>query len=187
MNAGINTPGARRSPFPVPTPSFAPTTTSLPAISGGTTPPIQQVEHIIPDEDPQHPVDLGDDDDEDEGDGEGVGSEDLDEAEGDEGDDEGDPNQVPAGPDEKTRTRRPLPGWLLSHFCMKVAECGPNFRNSHGLPPLYASSNTFWFPQPSTSFLLTHDDLSPEKLYNPRFFLWDPEPLCHGGIPCPSC
>ena len=145
------------------------------------------MEHIIPNEDPQHPVNLGDDDDEDEGDGEGVGSKDLDEAEGDEGDDEGDPNQVPAGPDEKTRTQRPLPGWLLSHFRMKVAECGPNFRNAHGLPPLYASGNTFWFPQPLTSFLLTHDNLSPEKLYNPRFFLWDPEPLCHGGIPCPSC
>jgi hypothetical protein len=78
--------------------------TSLPAISGGTTPPVQQVEHIIPDEDPQRPVDLGDDDDEDEGDGEGIGIEDLDEAEGDEGDDEGDPNQVPAGLDEKTQT-----------------------------------------------------------------------------------
>lgn len=51
----------------------------------------QHVEHIIPDEDPQRPVDLGDDDDEDERDGDGVGSEDLDETEGD---DEGDPSQV---------------------------------------------------------------------------------------------
>ena len=67
--------------------------------------PVQQVEQIIPNEDPQHPVDLGEDDDnDDEGDGDGIGSEDLDEAEGDEGDDEGNPNQVPAGPDEKPRT-----------------------------------------------------------------------------------
>ena len=180
-------PGAQRSPFQVPTPLFTHTATSLPAISGGTIPPIQQVEHIIPDEDPQHPVNLEHDNDKDEGDGEGIGSEDLDEAEGDEGDNEGDPNQVPAGPDEKTQTQCSLLGWLLLHFHMKVAECGPNFHDAHGLPPLYASSNTFWFPQPSTSFLLTHDNLSPEKLYNPCFFLWDPEPLCHGGIPCPSC
>jgi len=180
---GIKTPGARRSPFQVPTPSFAPTMTS-PTISGCATPPtpgqlpappVQQVEQIIPDEDPQRPVDLGDDDD-DEGDGEGVGSEDLDEAEGD---DEGDPNQVPAGPQ--------LPEWLLSQFHVKLAECGPNFRDAHGLPPLYARSNTFWFPQPSTFFLLKHDNPSPQKLYNPRFFLWDPEPLCSNGIPCPTC
>ena len=149
------------------------------------------MECIIPDEDPQRPVDLGDDDEEEEGDGEGTGSDDLYEAKSDEGDDEGDPNQVPAsaGPDdsEKTQTRRPLPGWLLSHFRMKVAECGPNFRDANGLPPLYATGNTFWFPQPSISFLLKHDNLSPEKLYNPRFFLWDPEPLCDGSIPCPIC
>ena len=192
-NTGTETPG--RSPFQVPTPSFMPTT-SLPAISGCTSPPIsgrlpappvQQVERIIPDEDPQRPVDLGDDDDDDEGDGEGVGSEDLDETEGDEGDDEGDPSQVPAGPSERPQTRRRLPEWLLSQFRMKLAECGPNFRDVHGLPPLYASGNTFWFPQPSTFFLLKHDNPSPDKLYNPRFFLWDPEPLCCGGIPCPNC
>ena len=189
-NDGIETPGAQiGSPFQVPMPSFIPTTTSLPVISDATTPPgpIQQVERVIPDEDLQRPVDFRDDDDDDEGDGEGIGSEDLDEAEGDEGDDEGDPNQVPAGLDERTRPRRPLPEWLLSHFRMKVAECGPNFRDAHGLPPLYATGNTFWFPQPSTSFLLNHDNLCPEKLYNPCFFLWDPESLCHGGIPCPSC
>ena len=65
--------------------------------------PIQQVEQIIPNEDTQCPVNLGEDDnDNDKGDGDGIGSEDLDEAEGDEGDDEGDPNQVLAGPDEKS-------------------------------------------------------------------------------------
>jgi len=118
-------------------PSQVPSSTThatppLPVISGCTTrpihepthsPPVQQVEQIIPNEDPQRPVDLGeDDDDDDEGDGDGIGSEDLDEAEGDEGDDEGDPNQVPAGPDEKPRTQRPLPEWLLLHFHLKVAE-----------------------------------------------------------------
>ena len=67
-NTGIETPGVQRSPFPVPT--FIPTlaTTSITAISGCTSPPIQQVEHIIPDEDPQRPFDLGDDDNDDEGD-----------------------------------------------------------------------------------------------------------------------
>ncbi len=63
------------------------------------------MEHIIPDEDPQCLVDLGDDDDDNEGDGEGVGSEDLDETEGDEGDDEGDLNKVPAGSSERPRTQ----------------------------------------------------------------------------------
>ena len=65
------------------------------------------MEGIFPEKDPQRPADLGDDDDDDEGDGKGIGSEDLDESEGDGGDDEGDPNQVPAGPDEKTQTRGP--------------------------------------------------------------------------------
>ena len=68
LNAGIEIPGAQRLPFRVPTPSFSPATNSLP---GCTTQPIQQVpvECIIPDEDPQRPVNLGDD----EGDGEGIG------------------------------------------------------------------------------------------------------------------
>ena len=86
----------------------------LPVISGCTTqpihepthsPPVQQVEQIIPNEDPKRPVNLGEDDNnDDEGDGDGIGSKDLDEAEGDEGDDEGDPNQVLAGPDKKPQT-----------------------------------------------------------------------------------
>jgi hypothetical protein len=27
----------------------------------------------------------------------------------------------------------------------------------------------------------------PQSLFKARFFLWDPEPLCHGGIACPNC
>ena len=108
-NIGTETPG--RLPFQVPMPLFMPTT-SLPVISGCITPPIygwlpappvQQVEHIIPNEDPQCPVDLGDNDDDDEGDSEGVRSEDLDETEGD---DEGDLSQVPAGPSKRPQTQR---------------------------------------------------------------------------------
>ena len=61
------------------------------------------------------------------------------------------------------------------------------FRDAKGRPPLYAVHCTFWFPQHSTFFFLDRNNPPPpQKLFNPRFFLWDPEVLC-SGIPCPNC
>ena len=85
----------------------------------------------------------------------------------------------------KTGKPRSLPTWLMHEFDNKVKESAN--RGVDGLPPLYKHNRTFWFPQHSSFFILQEDVISPQKLYNPRFFLWDPATLCHGGIPCPVC
>ncbi|KAJ3558593.1 hypothetical protein NP233_g11480 [Leucocoprinus birnbaumii] len=56
-----------------------------------------------------------------------------------------------------------------------------------GLPPLYRNHQAFWFPRPSTFFILLKSSLKLSDLFNPRFFLWDPLPLCPDGIQCPNC
>lgn len=89
-------------------------------------------------------------------------------------------------PSHKHTTRRPLPPWLKSLFEEKRDEAD-NLRED-GCPLLYRHHRTFWFPQPSTFFLLKDRNCRPLDLYNPRFFLWDPMPLCQPfGIPCPNC
>jgi len=45
---------------------------------------------------------------------------------------------------------------------------------------------TFWFLQPSTYFLIRKGS-TPQQIFNPLFFLWDPAALCPNGIPCPNC
>ncbi|KAF8809043.1 hypothetical protein BYT27DRAFT_7095404 [Phlegmacium glaucopus] len=100
--------------------------------------------------------------------------------------DEDDPTLEPA--DETSNPSQahhcPPPSWLLSAFQQKITEC--RNRDTHGFPPLYHDLQTFWFPCPSPYFILRRNHVSPENLMIPRFFLWDPEPLC-GGIPCPNC
>jgi hypothetical protein len=53
------------------------------------------------------------------------------------------------------------------------------------MPPLY-KSGTFWFPQRSTYFILQDANVTPQKLYPRRWFLWDPMTLCPTGIACPN-
>lgn len=83
--------------------------------------------------------------------------------------------------DQTSKAPKPcyvLPTWLKDAYKEKLAEA----------PTLYSGENTFWFPQKATYFLLKQCPLSPSNLYNPKFFLWDPERLClPGGIPCPTC
>jgi hypothetical protein len=144
---------------------------------------------VIPDEDPQRPIDLGEDQDcEDilEASGEGLGSEDVGEEEGDEVDDECDPEEEAAVGEKKSRKCYLPPTWLCKAFKARLSEVAPNVRNGEGLPPLYYCDRTFWFPQPSSFFLLRCGDVNPQRLFNPQFFLWDPLPLCN-GIPCPNC
>lgn len=156
------------------------------------SPPLPHAQYIIPDEDPQCTVKTADDPDDAElgQSGEGLGMEDV----GDDDDaeqDEEDPGEEHAASNsdhsvEDRPTRRALPEWLLSEFQARVSESGANHRNAQGLPPLYCEKQSFWFPRPSSFFILERGDLSPQKLYNPRFFLWDPLPLCK-VIPCPLC
>jgi len=146
---------------------------------------------IIPDEDPQRAAEICDEANFDAV-GDGLGEDDEyrnDEDEIDD-DDESDDDEMEGPPrtaSETRKPRRPLPNWLREAFQAKVEECGPQFRDATGMPPLYALHQTFWFPQPSSFFLLKQERRSPQLLFNPRFFLWDPEPLCQFGIPCPNC
>lgn len=150
-------------------------------------------QRIIPEEDQQQALRFDDDnDDAYEADGDGIGQEDNDF--GDEGDRDEDEdidgefneNIGDAATGKERQTRRPLPERLCRAFQDVVAACGPDSRDEKGLPPLYYRDRTFWYPQPSTFFLL-HNAPSPQKLFNPQFFVWDPEPLCAGGICCPRC
>ncbi|KIM37653.1 hypothetical protein M413DRAFT_49570, partial [Hebeloma cylindrosporum] len=147
---------------------------------------------IIPDEDPQQDIETAGGDDEGGDDeaginGDGLGEEDEVPDEGDEADDEEDSQQEGNSSSRTKSTRRPLPKWLLELFNARVAESSTPYRNADGLPPLYANHKTFWFPQSSTFFFLKQTSTTPQQLFNPRFFLWDPDALCPRGIPCPNC
>jgi len=149
---------------------------------------------MIPDEDPQPLLDTAKIDDEiEDGEdgvtGDGLGKEypapdDEDEAEDEnyaqEMDDRN--NSSMAKP-----TRRPLPKWLLEPFKARVAESSAPYHDATGLPPLYANHKMFWFPQPLMFFFLKQASTTPQHLFNPRFFLWDPDALCPRGIPCTNC
>ncbi|KAF5334096.1 hypothetical protein D9611_014996 [Ephemerocybe angulata] len=90
------------------------------------------------------------------------------------------------GESPQPRIPHPTPPWLLKAFKKWITECEK--RDANGLPPPYATYRTIFLPRPSTSFLLRNlAKASPQALYNPRFVLWDPMPLCPLGIPCPKC
>jgi hypothetical protein len=118
--------------------------------------------------------------------GEGIGVEDP-ELEGETAD--ADPRQEMAGAGlgcEREKGKSvPLPSWLMAQFREHVE--ASNKRNHSKLPPLYADHQTFWFPSRSSFFVLCGQQVMPQHLFTPRFFLWDPEPLVFGGIPCPKC
>lgn len=107
-------------------------------------------------------------------DGDGLGEEDED----DDNDDDDGMDQ----PSQPRRFLRPMPSWLEKPFRRHLSDSSN--RNAQGLPPLYAEHKTFFFPKPSTYFLL-RDGVTPEKLLNPQFVLWDPMALT--DIPCPNC
>jgi hypothetical protein len=149
--------------------------------------PNYPTQHLIPEEDPQRTLDSADDDEDDDAVGDGLGDEDGEPDNEDEGDDELDCREEGADAAETRNAnppRRPLPNWLLKPFKARVAESSS--RDAKGLPPLYAHHQTFWFPRPSTFFLLRKQS-TPQELFSPRFFLWDPDALCPKGIPCPNC
>lgn len=165
---------------------------TCPAASG-LLPPIGPTNshRIILAEDPQRPIDVGPDEEDELVDvsGDGIGKEDEIYLEGDEMDDEFNPGEERAGEPQPTpplpSPSRSMPAWLLDAFNAKVAES--SVRGADKLPLLYAKHRTFWFPQESSFFILRRRGVSPQKLYNPAFFLWDPMPLCDEGISCPNC
>jgi len=165
-----------------------PSTTQPPATTRRPLPD-PPTQTIIEDEDPQRSIEIPEDDEDDEAIGNGLGEEDGDPDDEDEGDDEVD-EEVEV--DDKgiagkaKPSRRPLPHWLLEPFKARVAESSNQYRDAAGLPPLYAHHQTFWFPQPWTYFLI-RKGLTPQQIFNPLFFLWDPAALCPDGIPCPNC
>lgn len=134
---------------------------------------------IIPNEDPQRSVATLDDDEDSEADGGGLGHEDDDPDNNDEANDD-----ESIGVGSSSQKRRPLPAWLVEPFRARLDES--KYRDENGLPLLYSKHGTFWFPKKSTFFILTQRRFAPPDLYNPQFFLWDPEPLCN-RIPCPNC
>jgi hypothetical protein len=136
---------------------------------------------IIPEENPEGDVtQVVAADEETNADGKGIGVEDT----LDEFDDEHEGLGCESRSSEHLRYRWPLPSWLLDAFNVRVEES--KHRNAQGLPPLYANYQSFWFPQKSTAFMLNRLRVSPPDLYNPRFFLWDPQAL-QKSIPCPMC
>jgi hypothetical protein len=143
--------------------------------------PLQTDNPVIADEDIERHVASADDNEEDGYFGlmgDGLGEEDQG------GEDEQEDGEEIAG---SAARRHPLPEWLQKAFDIKVIESACAIRGPDGLPPLYRDHKTFWFPQQSTYFLLRSQSISPQDLYNPRFFLWDPAALCLNGIPCPNC
>jgi hypothetical protein len=136
---------------------------------------------VIPDVDPHRAVETTDNQPEDDYSGlmeDGLGHDDDDFIDDDEHHDVGVTNTG-------SRERFALPPWLADAFKARLEEA--NNRGGDGLPKLYSVQKTFWFPQQSSYFLLRGTSLSPQDLYNPRFFLWDPECLLVGGIGCPKC
>ena len=144
---------------------------------------------IIAEEDPQRSIEISKDDEDDEATGDGLGEEDGDPDDNGEGDDDFDEgfefdDNATAG--KAKPSRRPLPPWLLEPFKARVTESSSQYHDAAGLPPLYSQHQTFWFPQSSTYFLIKKGS-TPQQLFNPLFFLWDPKALCPDGIPCPNC
>ncbi|KAG6876058.1 hypothetical protein C0992_001133 [Termitomyces sp. T32_za158] len=98
-----------------------------------------------------------------------------------------DEEQITSGMAPSKVSLHPLPNWLKDTFEKHIRDSGSINRIPDGLPPLYCDQQTFWFPKPSTFFLLQDiDNLSPQKIYKAQFFLWDPECLVSNGLICPN-
>ncbi|KIM43649.1 hypothetical protein M413DRAFT_25978 [Hebeloma cylindrosporum] len=165
-SAGASTPALSTFTSTTPYTSF----TNLPPPPSTSSATMPFISHqIIPLEDPQCPVELEDKDDKNpEVSGDGLGDEDEFDVEGDEGDDERDPKEEDSGIQDVTGQcpRCLMPLWLRNAFKVKVTESAQ--RNENRLLPLYATHQSFWFPQPSMFFILQRKGVSPQHLYNPN-------------------
>ncbi|KAJ3515878.1 hypothetical protein NLJ89_g1482 [Agrocybe chaxingu] len=143
---------------------------------------------VIPDENPQLPVELEDDeDDNDDGVGDGLGDEDEDEDEGDESEDQREFGGIQEAVQEGERRslpRHPQPAWLQQAFVNVLAECEK--RDQNMAPPIYYRDHTFWRNPPSPFFALANISITPALLFTPPLFVWDPQAL-YRQLPCPIC
>ncbi|KAI1788090.1 hypothetical protein LXA43DRAFT_1063869 [Ganoderma leucocontextum] len=165
--------------------SVSSTPFALPAAE--ISPPVFDI--LIPEDDPTRSFELTEPDEQDEYMGlvqDGLGEED--DHPGIQGDVDVDPGEVNAGASDlaqemhrQSRTR-PLPPWLMTAFKARLDESRE--RGPDKLPPLYRTG-TLWFPQRSTYFVLRQQHPSPQALFEPHFFLWDP--LALHEIACPYC
>jgi len=83
-----------------------------------------------------------------------------------------------------TKFRSSTPKYVLDHFNLikeKYFTRAPGVKSA----PLYDRYQTFWVPQQDPAFLHPNQ-ITPERLFNPQFFLWDPISL-QPVIPCPIC
>ncbi|XP_006454867.1 hypothetical protein AGABI2DRAFT_148226 [Agaricus bisporus var. bisporus H97] len=128
---------------------------------------------IVPEEDPQQSIDntaLQTDGD-DNGLGDGLG-------EGDDEDEDEDNADDDVEGQSTSQPLRPLPPWLMNAFNERVKEASN--RNAD-------DRQMFWFQEKATYFILENTShVLPMQLYNPRFFLWDPQAL-YKSLPCPNC
>ncbi len=140
---------------------------------------------LIPDDDPFRAC--ADDADSDAADPEsglmedGIGEDDVGDDDGDDGVGDDSAQRTPQATKSRSRC---LPTWLEVEFKHHLEESSQ--RGVDGLPPLYRNHQTFWFPRPTTWFRLSTPSLTPQALYDYRFFLWDPMALLGDGIPCPN-
>ncbi|KXN83660.1 hypothetical protein AN958_01227 [Leucoagaricus sp. SymC.cos] len=155
--------------------------------NSGPTSMTQSTIEVLPEDNPYRPMVTPDRENESDGNGyevfmiDGLGDD-------DDGDDDDDEESGDWGGDSNVRPKRKrhaLVEWLRLAFEQRRVEARQ--RGPDGLPVLYRDNKTFWFPRPSAFFLLKYPNLTPQLLFNPRFFLWDPLPLCPDGIPCPNC
>lgn len=150
-----------------------------------STPNTPREHVIVPDKDVQQPVDIQDKDTLDDVNAEdpvGDGFVHGDEEEDDDEDEDEDGESIGKG----SFNRHPLASWICEPFKHHLQQCQQRC-NEKGQPYLYTELKAFYFPRPSSFFLLNKSLLKPQDLYNPEFFLWDPESLCANGIPCLIC
>ena len=107
------------------------------------------------------------------------------EGEGDE--DDGGDDDMDNGKESHNRARHPLPPSVHDAYERNI-EFLKQTKGLQSRPHFYESRQTFWLPQKSNYFLI-HGPSKPQpsRLYNPRFFYWDPDLLVTGGLVCPIC
>ena len=127
---------------------------------------------IVPDEDPQRDVAHTNDE---EGDGyfglmgDGIGEEDDILEDGDVDVDPGQEDTTGSHNSKNQKQARALPSWLMASFKTCLDES--KNRGDDGLPPLYTTYKSFWFPQQAPFFLLLTERCTPQHLFCPAFFL----------------
>jgi hypothetical protein len=173
---------------------LSPRNTTLSSLSTSCPGSMRRLEHlVIPEENPSRITNDYNDDgskdgDCDESDNGANGSDNLliEDGIGEDDEDEEDDDMEDTDSPHLSRRLpiRPLPPWLKDAFNQRVEES--KIRGQDGLPALYRDHKTFWFPRPSTFFLLKDQNLSPQQIYSYDMFLWDPMALVDGGIPCPN-